>query len=123
MLPLRRKDWIALTCVLVAIISVVVFLNRGLTVRIRNVGSTPLRSVVVRLRTNTYPLGELPAGGSASIGVQVPGESSVVVEFKDDSGTNRTLDADCYLERHHQGTLSVELTSQAVTRVGLRVFP
>lgn len=81
-------------------------------------GATTLRGVIVHVRGNSYPLGDLQSRQSISTGVQPKGESSVEIEFTDARGKQIRQDVDTYIEAHYYfGTFTVDLNDRGITEV------
>jgi hypothetical protein len=94
------------------------YVQRGVRVQVRNMGATTLRGVIVHVRGNSYPLGDLQSQQSISTGVQPKGESSVEIEFTDARGKQITQDVDTYIEaRYYFGTIAVDLNDRGITEV------
>jgi hypothetical protein len=108
--------WIAIA-VLVAASVGFYFLNRGIRVGVRNSDTRTLRSVVVHVTGNSYPIGDLPPGEARSVRVKAKGESHVEISFQDEAGKPRTLVAGCYFESGYRGTVKAEIDSEKVRKV------
>jgi hypothetical protein len=94
------------------------YVQRGVRVQVRNMGATTLRGVIVHVRGNSYPLGDLQSRQSISTGVQPKGESSVEIEFTDARGKQIRQDVDTYIEAHYYfGTFTVDLNDRGITEV------
>jgi len=85
----------------------------GVSVIIRNAGSGPLRSVVVHVTGNAYPVGDIGPGEQKTIRVFATGESHVELEF----GNGGRLFIGCYFEEGYQGKITAEVTADRVLRV------
>lgn len=86
----------------------------GAKVIIVNVGTVPMRSVVVRVTGKSYPLGELGVGQTLSVDTYPTGESSVTIEHTDAQGNRKTLPAGGYFEPGSQSTIKVKVTADFV---------
>ena len=85
----------------------------GVQVTIVNVGAKPLRSVVVHVTGNSYPVGDIEPGASKTVAVHAKGESSI--ELEHDGG--KRLDVDCYFEKGYGGKITAEVTGEKVVSV------
>ncbi len=92
--------------------------SEGLTERIRKVwhqcaaswaGRQPLRSVVLFVTGNSYSLGELPSGSTAEATVKCTGDSHLEIEFIDDVGETKRLDAGGFFQPGCRGTIRVSI--------------
>jgi len=93
------------------------YVRQGVKVRVRNVGSETLYSMLVHVTGNSYSIGDLTAATTASVRVEPTGESHVEVEFKDGKGKSKRLLVGGYFERFpYHGTISVDLDSEKVLK-------
>ena len=88
--------------------------NRGLTVRIHNSDARTLRSLVVSVTGQAYPLGDLPPGSTVSVRVEPKGESGVAVEFQESAGNPKQLNAGGYYEWGYKGTVSLDIDAERI---------
>jgi hypothetical protein len=91
----------------------------GVTVVVANVGTEPMREVVVHVTGASYPIGELAPGARASVVAKPKGDSHV--EIGQSSGPR--LIVDCYFESGYSGTVTAEVTSVKVLAVNSEVTP
>jgi len=88
----------------------------GAKVVVENVGAAPLHSVVVRVTGNSYSLGELSVGEVRSVKTYPTGESHVVIEHVDQSGSKKELPVDCYFEPRYRTTINVKVTADSAVK-------
>lgn len=91
-------------------------INWGLTVTVTNVGSGTLKSVRVHVTGNSYSLGDLAPGQSASVRVAPKGESSLEVEFVTSDGVSKRLNAGGYFESGYRGEITVDVDESRVVQ-------
>ena len=108
--PMRKVA--AAVAVLVAIGVALLFLNRGVAVTVRNVGTESLRGVVVHVTGKSYPVGNIQAGDSRSVRVSPTGESHIEIEH-----SKGRLIVDTYFESGYRGGVCVEITETEIKRV------
>jgi 2-methylaconitate cis-trans-isomerase PrpF len=85
------------------------YLNRPLTLVVRNLDSEALHAVVVHVTGNAISMGDIPAGQSREIQVTTTGESHVELELP----TGRLI-VNCYFEQGYGGRISAEITRNTV---------
>lgn len=83
-------------------------------VRLVNVGSASLDSVVVRVTGVQYPVGQLGPGDSVTVDTRPTGETSVYVEY---ARQLEPLKLDVYFEPGYGGRVRAEITADLVSRV------
>ncbi len=116
-MPRRRTLVIlAVTALLLLAGRVGLHLLIGLRVRIENTGATTLRSVVVHVTGNSYPMGDLRPGSFMSLKVEPTGDSSLEIAFQDESGRLKRLSAGRYFGPGYLGTVRVEMDSDRILR-------
>ena len=93
--------------------------NYGAQVSLENVGTLPLRSVVVRVTGNSYSLGDVAVGEIRTVKTYPTGESHVVIELVDDDGSKKELPIDCYFESGYRSTIDVKLTASSVLKAAV----
>jgi hypothetical protein len=100
------KTAIGVAFVIAALVGLWLFLHRGSTVEVRNIGTQPMRAVIVHVTGNSYPIGDLPAGASKRVVVKPTGESHVEIEHD----ARNPLVVDSYIEPLAPETITVEVT-------------
>jgi hypothetical protein len=88
----------------------------GAKVIVENVGTLPLHSVVVRVTGNSYSVGELPVREIRSVKTYPTGESHIVIEHVDQSGSKKELPLDCYFEPGYRSTINVKVTTDKAVK-------
>jgi hypothetical protein len=86
----------------------------GAKVSLENVGTAPLRSVVIRVTGKSYSVGDVAAGESRVVETYPTGESHVVIELVDDDGSKKEFPIDCYFESGYRSIINVKLTASSV---------
>ena len=113
----KKVRWllVAIPVVLIALVGVVLFQFRpGVQVTVQNTGSTAMRSVVLHVTGNSYQLGDIQPGESATARVRPTSESGLEIEFTDSDGKVQRLDAGGYFESGYRGTISVSITDGVI---------
>lgn len=92
--PRSRRNVIPADCGVVVLVIVLVcgalfYLNRPLSLVVRNVDSEALHAVVVHVTGNSISIGDIPAGQSRKIRLTTTGESHVELELATGSGRSR----------------------------------
>ena len=108
----RRRLFLAISSLLVAafLIAILIIQFRpGIHVTIENTGITPLKSVVVHVTGASYELGDIAPGDSQKIRVRPTSESHLEIEFTDNDGQVKRLDAVGYFESGYRGTIGVSI--------------
>lgn len=116
-MPNKKVRWllVAIPVVLIALVGVVLFQFRpGIQVTIQNTGSTPMRSVVLHVTGNSYQLGDIPPGESATARVRPTSDSGLEIEFTDTDGKVQRLDAGGYFESGYRGTIRVSIKNGVI---------
>jgi hypothetical protein len=85
----------------------------GVTFVAHNVGTEPMRSVVVHVTGKSYPIGDLAPGASKSVRVNPTSESHIELS---QSGHAR-LTVGGYFEKGYQGTITADVTTESVVVV------
>ena len=88
----------------------------GAKVVVENVGTSPLHSVVVCVTGSSYSLGELPVRASREVKTYPTGESHIVIEHIDQSGSKKELPVDCYFEPGYRSTIRVKVTTDQTVK-------
>lgn len=115
--PLKQKrHWQlagVLICLLLAgMIALVYYLllyKPGIHVTVQNTGSQPLRAVVLFVTGNSYSVGDIPPGATAEATVKCTGDSHLEIEFVDDAGETKRLDAGGFFQSRYRGTIRVSI--------------
>ena len=92
--------------------ALVMLLNSGLTVTVKNVSDQTMSSVVVRVTGAAYKLGDIDPGESRGVRVSPTGESHVEIEHAAGRFT-----VDTYFEAGYRGHIDVDVTPRGVVRV------
>ncbi|MBL0216568.1 MAG: hypothetical protein IPQ07_22130 [Myxococcales bacterium] len=94
---------------------------RGIEVCLENVGSQPLRSGQVAVRssisTRTFPVGDLTPAASACVWVEADNEAHVDVTFTLPSGALKVIPLHGYIEPGYSGWISAEVTSEGARSI------
>jgi hypothetical protein len=101
----------AVVLVIVFVSAALLYLNRPLTLVVRNVDSETLHAVVVHVTGSSISIGDIPAGQSRNIRLATTGESHVELEL----ATGRLI-INCYFEDGYGGRITAEVTRSAVVR-------
>ena len=83
-------------------------------VRIDNLGNTTLKSVVVHVKGSSYDVGDIDANESKSVMVKPNGESSLEVEFGNETGEKKRLKTDFNLEPDYSGFILVRIKNDSI---------
>ena len=108
---------------LFAAVLVMLYLERGVLVTVRNSDARALRSLEVHVTGRSYNLGDLEPGASRSVRVNPRGESHVELRFRDHLGKTPAPVVDCYLEAGYSGTIAVDVDSERVRKVNCSTYP
>jgi len=108
-----RLTIVAISIGLIMIIVAVWILKDGVTVVIRNVGDDSMKSVIVHVTGNSYPIGDIDAGATKTVKVVTTGESDIVIEH----GNQEKLVVGAYFESSYRGKISIDVTSDHVVNV------
>lgn len=76
---------------------------------VENTGASPLKSVVLHVTGESYDIGDIAPGETATARVIPTGESELEVEFKDTDGQTQRLNAGGYFESGYRGSIRVEI--------------
>ena len=93
--------------------------TQGVTLVLTNAGTATMRSVIVMVTGQTYRIGDLAPGSSASLALRPTGESHIELLLSD----NRLLRIDCYFERGYDGRIAATVTPERVVAVDSQVRP
>jgi hypothetical protein len=85
----------------------------GAKVIVENIGAAPLHLVVVRVIGNSYLVGEMMVGERRTVNTYPAGESHIVIEHIDRSGSKKELPVDCYFEPDYRSTINVKVTGES----------
>jgi len=96
---------------------------RGVEAILTNVGTTVMRDVRVVVTGKTYELGGLQPNERRSLRVNPTGESHIVIDYTDPSGTPRSVTVDCYFEPNYYGSVSVDVAEGATARTMVAIRP
>jgi len=115
-IPNRKRRW-RTACVLICLLFVtmvvlvyfVLFYHPGIHVTLQNTGSQPLRSAVLVVTGNSYNLGDIPPGANAEATVKCTGDSHLEIEFMDEDGQTKRLDAGGFFQSGYRGTIRVSI--------------
>ncbi len=86
--------------------------NHGIAVIVRNVGSEPIRSVVVQATGFSGTLGRIDAGQSKTVIVSASGRSHLELEHADGS----RLVVRCHFEHGDSGSIHVDVSAKQILR-------
>ena len=121
-LPRRPAVW-AVSFALLALLAMLGFLfyvnwNPRLVVTVHNVDSASLRGVTARLGTgSTYPLGDVPPGGSARFVIEPVPETGLEIHYVNAQGGRKTFSSVTGTNPGEYGVLDIDLDAQGVVRV------
>lgn len=104
-------------------VALAIFINRsGVRVTVHNSGAQPLENVVIRTYQQSYPLGDIPPGGSAVKGVDVLGDSDLSITH---IGRQDWQPVNTYITRGYVGEMKLELKGGEVVDFtdDLRIWP
>lgn len=114
------KKSVALFSLIAAALAAILLLSQDdVTVVVENVGTEPMRRVVVHVTGAAHPVGELAPGARAAVIVKPKGESHVEIE----QASGQRLVVDCYFESGNSGTIAVKVHSTKVVAVKSDVRP
>jgi hypothetical protein len=119
--PDRKRFW-SLTgvsiCLLFAVLVplLMILFRPGIHVAVQNTGSRPLRSVVLFVTGKSHGLGDILPGTSAHTTVIPTGESHLEIQFIDDDGQVRRLDASGYFEPGYRGKIQISIKDGAIDK-------
>jgi len=85
----------------------------GVAFTLDNVGSEPLRTVIVQVTGAVYSLGDIPPGGSKTVQLKAKGDSHIELQLSN----GHRLTVDCYFEPAYTGRIRAKVTSQNVIAV------
>jgi hypothetical protein len=124
---LRLRRYLAIVAIVASIVLLLAFLllaflawdsSKGIHVIIVNNSDRTLENVQVVFRGGNIALGQMPNGASRSVVVQPEGESSVVVNYREDNGQSFSHDADVYIESWgYEGSLTMTIEPHGDVRV------
>ena len=119
--PDRKRYWsrtgVAVCLLFAVLVPLVLFLFRpGIHVAIHNTGSRPLRSVVLFVTGKSHGVGDILPGTSAHTTVTPTGDSHLEIQFIDDNGPVRRLDASGYFEPGYRGKIQVSIKDGAIDK-------
>ena len=115
--PRRRQKWIIALAIVALLILVGSFrLRSGIQVTIKNSGNAPIRSVVLHVTGNSYPLGDIASGASARATIKSTGESHLEIELIDDDGESKRLNAGGYFEPGYRGSIDASIKNGVLER-------
>ena len=104
----KQRRW--LIAVLIIVLVVVMIQSRsGIHVTILNAGATPLRSVVIHVTGDSHSVGDIAPGGAIRVRVRPTSDSHLEIEFTDDDGQLKRLDAGGYFKSGYRGTIQVSI--------------
>ncbi len=119
--PNRRRYWRlagVLICLLLAVMIglayFLLFYHPGIHVTVQNTGSQPMRSVVLFVTGNSYNLGDILPGANAEATVKCTGDSHLEIEFVDDAGETKRLDAGGFFQPGYRGTIRVSINEGVI---------
>ena len=101
----------AVVLVIALFCAAVLYLNRPLTLVVRNVDSEALHAVVVHVTGNSISIGDIPAGESRKVRLATTGESHVELEL-----ASGRLIINCYFEDGYGGHITAQITRSTVVR-------
>ena len=106
------------TVVSLAIAFVVLRPFGGVYVTVLNSGSMAMSDTMIHVAGKTYELGRLESGQQLSVRVRPRGESHVEISYKNESGSQKRVQADCYFEaNNYSGTIAVEIANDLLIGV------
>src|SRR5579863_1704711 len=116
------KTLLWLMAVVGALLALAVSLWPHIQVTVENNGQRSVCELVVHVTGRSYPLGDLPPGASKNVIVAPSGESSIVIEFQDETGHKFQSDAGEYIEPGYNASIIVSITNGVVDswRPGVR---
>jgi hypothetical protein len=121
MTELRRRRWRLAFAAAISLLALIGYarlrFRPGIEVLVQNTGGTPIRSVVLHVTGNSYPLGDLTSDASGEAVVNSTNESSLTIEFTDSDGKKQQLDADLYFEPGYRGTIRVSMRDGVIERI------
>jgi hypothetical protein len=116
------KRMVSFVCLMLALTAFLVPIasctrDRGTNVILMNQSSDALHSVVVHVTGNSYSVGELEPDKAKSVKVNPTGESHIEIEHVGIDGTAKRLYADCYIEKGYGGSIEINMTADAITKL------
>jgi hypothetical protein len=114
-----KTKFVVGSSIAVTLVAAFLYLNRGVTVTVNNVGSDPLRSVVIQATGYSHSLGHIDAGQSKRTSVSASGESHIEVEH---AGGPRLV-VNCYFESGYRGNISVDVSDNRIVKKECAVRP
>jgi hypothetical protein len=112
----RKRYWRlagVLVCLLLAVMIglayFLLFFHPGIHVTVQNSGSQPLRSVVLFVTGNSYSLGDIRPEATSEATVKCTGDSHLEIEFVDDAGDAKRLDAGGFFQPGYRGTIRMSV--------------
>ncbi len=107
-----------LICPLLAVVlflaCFVLFHHPGIHVSVENTGNLPIRSVVLYVTGNSYNLGDIPPTTKAEATARCTGDSHLEIEFSDDTGATKRLDAGGFFQPGYRGTIRVSIRNGVI---------
>jgi hypothetical protein len=117
----RRRFWrlagVLLCLLLVVMIGLAYFLlfyHPGIHVTVQNMGSQPMRAVVLFVTGNNFSLGDIPPGSAADATVKCTGDSHLEIEFVDNAGETKRLDAGGFFQSGYRGQIRLTIREGAI---------
>ena len=125
---MRRKTIVWLSVITATIVAAVVFVSfilidrSDIEVTVLNLGPDTLEDVVVGTEQASYPVGDIRAGKSAVIGIEVLGDSSLSVRH---AGHPEWQTTNTYMTRGFVGRMAVVLEEGELIGFteDLRIYP
>ncbi len=115
-MPNRNRRWrlvgllICLLFVTIVVLACILLVyHPGIHVTVENTGRQPLRSIVLFVTGNSYSLGDIPPGANAEATVKCTGDSHLEIEFIDDAGDAKRLDAGGFFQPGYRGAIRVSV--------------
>jgi hypothetical protein len=115
-----RKRWLIRAGIVVAAVALAFVIYRttaSLNVTVANEGTSPMTAVVVRVADQSYPLGDIPPGGSRSVRVDPAAPSHLEMDFAAALGRQVRLNVGGSLQPGSRGTITVHVKDGSIVKV------
>lgn len=104
------KSLIGLATGVGVLFATILWLLPGVTVTVRNSGTTPLADVKLYVADQTYTIGNLEGRAITSCKVRPLSEAHIEISYRLPDGSPKRHAVDCYIESGSYGTIEVEVS-------------
>ena len=115
-----RKRWLIRTGIVVVAVALafaVYRLTASLNVTVANEGASRMTAVVVHVADRSYPLGDIPPGGSRTVRAAPAAPGHLTMEFSAPEGRQVRLNVGGSLDPGARGTITVHVKDGNIVKV------